>query len=149
MEYRVEHDSMGEVRVPGDKYWGAQTERSRNNFPIGVGLETMPREIVHAFGILKKAAAMANHALKPEKMTEEKLTVISQAADEVISLAEYGKEVQLEVKNHRIAFTSSDCPDKVCIHNGWLSREGEQAICLPNRVSVTLTDGSTVPVELN
>ena len=85
MEYRVEHDSMGEVRVPGDKYWGAQTERSRNNFPIGVGLETMPREIIHAFGILKKAAAMANHALKPEKMTEEKLTVISQAADEVIS----------------------------------------------------------------
>lgn len=85
MEYRVEHDSMDEVRVPGDKYWGAQTERSRNNFPIGVGLETMPREIIHAFGILKKAAAMANHALKPEKMTEEKLTVISQAADEVIS----------------------------------------------------------------
>lgn len=85
MEYRVEHDSMGEVRVPGDKYWGAQTERSRNNFPIGVGLETMPREIIHAFGILKKAAAMANHALKPEKMTEEKLTVISRAADEVIS----------------------------------------------------------------
>ena len=85
MKYRIEHDSMGEVRVPADKYWGAQTERSRNNFPIGVGLETMPREIVHAFGILKKAAAMANHALKPEKMTEEKLTVISQAADEVIS----------------------------------------------------------------
>ena len=85
MEYRVEHDSMGEVRVPGDKYWGAQTERSRNNFPIGVGLETMPRELIHAFGILKKAAAMENHALKPEKITEEKLTVISQAADEVIS----------------------------------------------------------------
>ena len=85
MKYRVEHDSMGEVRVPADKYWGAQTERSRNNFPIGVGLEPMPREIIHAFGILKKAAAMANHALKPEKMTDEKLAAISQAADEVIS----------------------------------------------------------------
>ena len=85
MEYRIEHDSMGEVRVPANKYWGAQTERSRNNFPIGVGLETMPREIIHAFGILKKAAALANHALKPEKMTEEKLALISQAADEVIS----------------------------------------------------------------
>jgi len=85
MKYRVEHDSMGEVRVPADKYWGAQTERSRNNFPIGVGLETMPREIIHAFGILKKAAAMANHALKPEKMTDEKLAAVSQAADEVIS----------------------------------------------------------------
>ena len=85
MEYRVEHDSMGEVRVPADKYWGAQTERSHNNFPIGVGIETMPAEIVHAFGILKKAAARTNRALRPEKMTEEKLAAIEQAADEVIS----------------------------------------------------------------
>ena len=83
MEYRIEHDSMGQVWVPADRYWGAQTERSRNNFPIGVGLETMPREITYAFGILKKAAAMANHALKPEKMTEEKRNAISRAADEV------------------------------------------------------------------
>ena len=85
MEYRVEHDSRGEVRVPADKYWGAQTERSHNNFPIGVGIETMPAEIIHAFGILKKAAARANRALRPEKMTEEKLAAIEQAADEVIS----------------------------------------------------------------
>ena len=85
MEYHVEHDSMGEVRVPADKYWGAQTERSHNNFPIGVGIETMPAEIIHAFGILKKAAARANRALRPEKMTEEKLAAIEQAADEVIS----------------------------------------------------------------
>ena len=85
MEYRVEHDSMGEVRVPTDKYWGAQTHRSHENFPIGVGQETMPREITHAFGILKKAAAMANHSLRPEKMTDEKLTAISAACDQVIS----------------------------------------------------------------
>ena len=85
MEYRMEHDSMGEVRVPADKYWGAQTERSHNNFPIGVGIETMPAEIIHAFGVLKKAAARANRALRPEKMTEEKLAAIEQAADEVIS----------------------------------------------------------------
>ena len=85
MNYRIEHDSMGEVKVPNDKYWGAQTQRSHENFPIGVGIETMPREITHAFGILKKAAAMANHALKPEKMTAEKLAAISQACDEVVS----------------------------------------------------------------
>ena len=85
MEYRIEHDSMGEVKVPADKYWAAQTQRSSQNFPIGVGLETMPREITHAFGILKKAAAMANHSLKPEKMTDEKLAAISQACDEVMS----------------------------------------------------------------
>ena len=85
MEYRIEHDSMGEVRVPADKYWAAQTERSHNNFKIGVGIETMPREITYAFGILKKAAAIANHKLKPEKMTDEKLAAICQAADEVAS----------------------------------------------------------------
>ena len=85
MEYRTEHDSMGEVQVPADRYWGAQTQRSHENFPIGVGIETMPAEIIHAFGILKKAAAMANHALKPEKMTVEKLAAVSQACDEVIS----------------------------------------------------------------
>ena len=85
MEYRIEHVSMGEVRVPADKYWGAQTQRSHENFPIGVGLETMPAEIIHAFGILKLAAARANHALKPEKMTAEKLGAIEQAAGEVIS----------------------------------------------------------------
>ena len=85
MEYKIEHDSMGEVRVPADKYWGAQTERSHENFEIGVGLETMPREITRAFGYLKKAAAIANNALKPEKMTDEKLAAISKACDEVIS----------------------------------------------------------------
>ena len=85
MEYRMEHDSMGEIKVPADKYWAAQTQRSIENFPIGVGLETMPREIIHAFGILKKAAAMANHALRPEKMTAEKYDSISAACDEVIS----------------------------------------------------------------
>lgn len=85
MDYRIEHDSMGEVKVPADKYWAAQTERSHQNFPIGVGIETMPREITHAFGILKKAAAIANNQLKPEKMTAEKLAAITQACDEVIS----------------------------------------------------------------
>lgn len=76
---------MGEVRVPADRRWGAQTQRSHENFPIGVGIETMPVEIIHAFGILKKAAAISNHMLKPEKLTEEKLLAISQACDEIIS----------------------------------------------------------------
>ncbi len=85
MEYRIEHDSMGEMKVPADRLWAAQTQRSRENFEIGVGIETMPREIIHAFGILKKAAAIANNALKPEKMTDEKLEAIKAACDEVIS----------------------------------------------------------------
>ena len=85
MNYRIEHDSMGEMRVPEDRLWGAQTQRSVQNFQIGVGIETMPAEIIHAFGILKKAAAMTNAALVPERMTEEKLSAISKACDEVIS----------------------------------------------------------------
>ena len=85
MEYRIEHDSMGEIKVPRDRYWAAQTQRSCENFRIGVGVETMPAEIIHAFGILKKASAMANHICKPEKMTDEKLAAISKACDEVIS----------------------------------------------------------------
>ena len=84
MQYRIEHDSMGEVKVPAHRYWGAQTQRSVENFPIGVGYETMPREIIHAFGILKKAAARANHSLKPEKMTMQKLQAVCAACDEVI-----------------------------------------------------------------
>ena len=85
MEFRIEHDSMGEVKVPADRLWAAQTQRSHENFEIGVGIENMPAEIVHAFGILKKAAALANHALRPEKMTEKKLSAICTACDEVIS----------------------------------------------------------------
>ena len=83
MSFRIEHDAMGEVEVPADRYWGAQTQRSLENFPIGAGIETMPREIIRAFGLLKLAAARANHALRPERMTAEKLAVIAQAAQEV------------------------------------------------------------------
>ena len=85
MDYRIEHDSMGEMKVPADRLWGAQTQRSHENFEIGVDMETMPREVTHAFGSLKKAAAQANAELKPEKMTAEKLSAIETACDEVIS----------------------------------------------------------------
>lgn len=83
MEFRTEKDSLGEVKVPCDKYYGAQTERSRNNFKFDG--ERMPLDIIHAFGIIKEAAARANAALKPEKMTEEKLSYIVAAAKEVAS----------------------------------------------------------------
>ncbi len=85
MEYRIEHDSMGEMKVPADKLWAAQTQRSHENFEIGVGIETMPAEIIHAFGVLKKAAAITNNKLRPEKMTDEKLGAIKEACDEVMA----------------------------------------------------------------
>ena len=79
MEYRIERDSMGEMQVPADRYWAAQTQRSFQNFKIGG--EIMPREITAAFGVLKKAAAIANNALG--KLSDEKLKYLSLAADEV------------------------------------------------------------------
>ncbi|MBQ8533016.1 MAG: class II fumarate hydratase, partial [Clostridia bacterium] len=85
MDYRIEHDSMGEVKVPSDRLWAAQTQRSHENFEIGVGIETMPMEIINAFGVLKKAAAITNNSLKPEKMTDEKLGAVMKACDEVMS----------------------------------------------------------------
>ena len=80
MEYRIEHDSMGEMQVPADKYWGAQTQRSYQNFRIGT--EKMPKEVITAFAYLKKAAALANFRLG--KLDEEKLNIISTAADEIL-----------------------------------------------------------------
>lgn len=81
MEYRIEKDSMGEMQVPADKYWGAQTQRSYQNFRIGG--ELMPREITHAFGYLKKAAAIANFNLG--KLDGERKDVIAQVCDEIIA----------------------------------------------------------------
>ncbi len=80
MEYRIEKDTMGEMKVPADKYWAAQTQRSFQNFQIGG--EIMPREITVAFGVLKKAAAIANFNLG--KLPQEKLEVIKKACDEVM-----------------------------------------------------------------
>ena len=79
--YRIERDSMGEMKVPADHYWGAQTQRSFENFPIG--WEKMPEGIIKAFAQLKKAAAQANRELKPEKMTAKKCAAITAACDEI------------------------------------------------------------------
>ena len=85
MSYRIEHDSMGEVRVPADKLWGAQTQRSYENFKIGENKELMPCEIIEAFAILKLGAARANSELRPEHMTEEKLSAITAAVDKLLN----------------------------------------------------------------
>ncbi len=85
MEFRTEKDSLGEIQVPADKYWGAQTERSRRNFPIGDGLERMPEEVITALGILKRAAAAVNFLFLPERMTQEKLIPVLAACDEIIN----------------------------------------------------------------
>jgi fumarate hydratase, class II len=82
-ETRIEKDTMGEIAVPSNRYWGAQTQRSLKYFQAGAGRDTMPRELIKACGILKKAAAMANGELK--LLDQEKRDLISQVADEVIA----------------------------------------------------------------
>src|SRR5688572_30088686 len=81
MSYRIEKDTMGEVQVPSDKYWGAQTERSRNNFKIGPEA-SMPKEIIYAFAFLKKAAAMANADLGV--LAPDKKDLIGKVCDEIL-----------------------------------------------------------------
>lgn len=81
MEYRIESDSMGEIKVPSDVYWGAQTERSFENFKIGT--EKIPMEVIRAFAILKKAAAIANHCLG--RLDKRRLDLISQVCDEILN----------------------------------------------------------------
>lgn len=80
MEYRIEKDTMGEIQVPKNKYWAAQTQRSIENFPIGD--EKMPKEVVEGFAYLKKACAIVNNKLK--RLDDKKTNAISQACDEVI-----------------------------------------------------------------
>ncbi|MER1990794.1 MAG: lyase family protein, partial [Solibacillus isronensis] len=80
MEFRIEKDTLGEIRVPADKIWGAQTQRSKENFQIGT--ERMPIEIIRAMTILKKAAAIANNNLG--KLSDVKKNAIVEAADEIL-----------------------------------------------------------------
>src|SRR5690625_1705672 len=81
MDFRIEHDTIGEVKVPANKFWGAQTQRSKQNFPIGH--EKMPKEIIKAFAIVKKRAAKVNSDLG--LLEEKKYEAIAYAADQIIS----------------------------------------------------------------
>ena len=147
MEYRIEHDSMGEIKVPADKLWGAQTERSFENFRIGTGIETMPREITHAFGILKKAAALANASLCPEKMTDEKLEAVCKACDEVISgsLNEHFPLVVWQTGSG----TQSNMNANEVIANRANSIAGKK-LCHPNDdINMSQSSNDTFPTAMN
>lgn len=85
MKYRIERDTLGEIKVPENALWGASTQRSVNNFKINEKRDTIPVEIIRALAILKLAAARANHAITPEKMTQEKLSAITEATEKIIS----------------------------------------------------------------
>lgn len=150
MEYRIEHDSMGEVRVPADRYWGAQTERSHENFLIGVGIETMPAEIIHAFGILKKAAARANAALKPEKMTRKKLEAIEKACDDVIS-GELDDHFPLVVWQTGSGTQSNMNANEVIAHRAnMLAASESKPLCHPNDdINMSQSSNDTFPTAMH
>ena len=147
MEYRIEHDSMGEVKVPADRLWGAQTQRSYENFKIGSGIETMPEEIVRAFGILKKAAALTNHTLKPEKMTDEKLDAIAAACDEVIA-GQLNREFPLVVWQTGSGTQSNMNANEVIANLA--NRIAGKTLCHPNDdINMSQSSNDTFPTAMH
>lgn len=147
MAERIEHDSMGEVAVDAEKYWGAQTERSRRNFRIGVGHETMPEEIISAFGVLKKAAALANNTLRPEKMTDEKCSAISAVCDEIIAgkLAEHFPLVVWQTGSG----TQSNMNVNEVIANCANEKEGEKLLHPNDDVNMSQSSNDTFPTAMH
>ncbi|ASN06607.1 class II fumarate hydratase [Virgibacillus necropolis] len=147
MDYRIEKDTLGEVQVPADKFWGAQTERSKQNFPIGN--EKMPREVIKAFAILKKSAAKANMDLG--LMDQKKYEAIEYAADQIINdkLTEHfplvvwqtgsGTQSNMNV-NEVIAF----------VGNEWLTNEGIDVKLHPNDdVNKSQSSNDTYPTGMH
>lgn len=147
MEYRVEKDTLGEIKVPADKYWGAQTQRSKENFPIGD--EKMPAEVIKAFAILKKSAAKANSILG--LLDKKKAEAIGYAADQVINekLTEHfplvvwqtgsGTQSNMNV-NEVIAF----------VGNKWLKDEGSDLTLHPNDdVNKSQSSNDTYPTAMH
>ena len=118
MEYRIEHDTMGEVRVPAEHFWGAQTERSLENFRIGT--ETIPREVIHAFAVLKSAAATANHALG--KLPEAEAQAITDACRDICD-GKYPEEFPLKVWQTGSGTQSNMNMNEViaCIMTNWIA----------------------------
>ena len=143
----MEHDALGEVRVPADRSWGAQTQRSMENFPIGAGREPMPPEILRAFGLLKKAAALANRALRPEKMTEEKLRAISLVCDE-ITAGSIPEEFPLVVWQTGSGTQTNMNVNEVIAHRG--NAAAGKALLHPNDdVNLSQSSNDTFPTAMH
>lgn len=130
---RIERDSMGEIAVDADKLWGAQTQRSLENFKIGGASERMPLEIIHAYGILKAAAARANARLIPEKMTAEKCRAICDAC-EMISRGELDDHFPLVIFQTGSGTQTNMNVNEVISHkaNDFLRDSGYDARIHPN-----------------
>ncbi len=150
MEYRIEHDTIGEVKVPADKYWGAQTQRSKQNFKIGEEA-SMPKEVIKAFAILKKAAAQTNHELG--KLPKEKMTLISQVCDEIIDgklmdnfplvIWQTGSGTQSNMNMNEVV------ANRAHVLNGGKLGEGERLIHPNDDVNKSQSSNDTFPTAMH
>ncbi|MDO5131968.1 MAG: class II fumarate hydratase [Eubacteriales bacterium] len=143
MEYRIEHDTMGEVRVPADHFWGAQTQRSLENFRIGT--ETVPAEVIRAFAILKMACAKANHALG--KLDAEKTEAISEACLEILN-GGYPEEFPLKVWQTGSGTQSNMNVNEVVTHVAMKNRPGVK-IHPNDHVNMSQSSNDTFPTAMN
>ena len=147
MEYRIERDTLGEIEVEASRLWGAQTERSRRNFNIGRGIEVMPEEIIKAFAILKLASARANRRLRPDKMTEEKLSYIEDAAEK-IKLGELSEEFPLVVfQTGSGTQTNMNVNEVIC---GYANRKAGKRLLHPNDdINMSQSSNDTFPTAMH
>ncbi|MDO6737834.1 class II fumarate hydratase [Wenyingzhuangia sp. 2_MG-2023] len=150
MKYRIEKDTMGEVKVPADKYWGAQTERSRNNFKIGPAA-SMPLEIVYGFAYLKKAAAHANCDLGV--LPEEKRDLISAVCDEILT-GKHDAQFPLVVWQTGSGTQSNMNANEVIANRaqelaGGIIGEGEKAIQPNDDVNKSQSSNDTFPTGMH
>lgn len=147
MEFRVEKDTIGEIQVPADKFWGAQTQRSRENFPIGS--ERMPKEIVYAFALLKKSAAKANYDLG--LLEKDKSDAIGYAADQITS-GELDDHFPLVVWQTGSGTQSNMNVNEVIafVGNKWLEEQGKEVRLHPNDdVNKSQSSNDTYPTALH
>jgi fumarate hydratase class II len=150
MEFRIEKDTMGEVKVPAQRYWGAQTERSRNNFKIGPE-GSMPIEVIHAFAYLKKAAAHANHQLGV--LPQEKRDLISKVCDEILT-GQHNDEFPLVIWQTGSGTQSNMNCNEVIANRGHVINGGhlldEQKMLNPNDdVNKSQSSNDTYPTAMH
>ncbi|UOF89790.1 class II fumarate hydratase [Fodinisporobacter ferrooxydans] len=147
MQYRMEHDTMGEIQVAADKLWGAQTQRSSQNFRIGT--ERMPLEVIRAFAILKKGAALANQKLG--RLAPDKATAIVKAAEEILA-GELDDHFPLVVWQTGSGTQSNMNVNEVIAHRGnqWLEQNGSQSRIHPNDdVNMSQSSNDTFPTAMH
>ncbi len=146
-KFRIEKDTIGEVRVPEDKFWGAQTQRSKDNFKIGS--EKMPLEVVYGLALIKKTAAIVNHQLG--KLSETKMEVIKKVCDEILS-GDYDDHFPLAVWQTGSGTQTNMNVNEVVAHqaNEWLKTNGSPEKVHPNDdVNMSQSSNDTFPTAMH